>query len=106
MKFKEGTFCAFLVTTGRKSGKEHIVELKAVFHNDKFYFSRRNPNSDWLKNAVANSPVKVVLDNETLLGKASLVSDEELAKKISRLKYPDKRAEDPRVVLEVILCEL
>lgn len=105
MKLKEGTFYAILVTTGRKSGKEHAVELKAVFHNDKFYFSRRNPNSDWLKNAMINPLVKVEFDGETFLGTASLVSDEELARKISQMKYSDNRAEESRIVLEVKLHE-
>lgn len=101
MKFKDGAFYAILVTTGRKSGKEHAVELKAVFHNGKFYFSRRNPNSDWLKNAIRNPLVKVRYDSKILIGNASLVRDEELARKISQMKYPDKRAEEPRIVLEV-----
>lgn len=101
MKFKDGALYAILVTTGRKSGKEHAVELKAVFHNGKFYFSRRNPNSDWLKNAIRNPLVKVRCDSKILIGNASLVRDEELARKISQMKYPDKRAEEPRIVLEV-----
>ncbi len=105
MRFTKGSFYAVLVTTGRKSGKEHSVELKAVFYNNKFYFSRRNPNSDWLKNAIANSSVKVGYDNELFAGKASVVTDEDLATKISHLKYSDKRAEEPRIVLEVTLCE-
>ncbi len=96
---------AILITIGRKSGKEHAVELKAVYYNGKLYFSRRNPNSDWLKNAIANPLVKVRLTDEMLPGKASLVTDEELARKISRLKYSDKRAEDSRTVLEVTLDE-
>ena len=94
-----------MVTIGRKSGKEHAVELKAVFHEGKLYFSRRNSNSDWLKNAVANTHVKVIIDDKTLAGKASLVSDEELIRTISHLKYTDNRAEEARIVLEVILCE-
>ena len=105
MKLKEGTFYAILITTGRKSGKEHAVELKAVFHNGKFYFSRRNPNSDWLKNAITNPLVKVKFDDETFSGTALLVSDEELARKISQMKYSDNRAEESRIVLEVTLHE-
>jgi len=105
MKLKEGTFYAILITTGRKSGKEHAVELKAVFHNGKFYFSRRNPNSDWLKNTMINPLVKVKFDDETFSGTASLVSNEELARKISHMKYSDNRAEESRIVLEVTLHE-
>ena len=105
VKFDEGTFYAILFTTGRRSGKEHAVELKAVFHKGKFYFSRRNPNSDWLKNAVNNPSVKIKCGDMVLTGRATLIQDEYLARKISAMKYPDKRAEESRVVLEVTLCE-
>lgn len=105
MKFKEGPLTCILVTTGRKTGKEHIVELRAVFHDGKFYFSRRNPDSDWLKNAIAVPLVKITVNDTTFPGYASLVKDEELTKKISRMKYADRRAEDSRIVLEVIPCE-
>ncbi|MGI0102594.1 MAG: nitroreductase/quinone reductase family protein [Nitrosotalea sp.] len=105
MKFKEGPLTSILATTGRKTGKEHVVELRAVFHNDKFYLSRRNSNSDWLKNAIANPLVRITVNDITFLGYASLVKDEELTKKVSRMKYADGRAEDSRIVLEVIPCE-
>jgi len=105
MEFKEGPLASILATTGRKTGKEHIVELRAVFHDGKFYFSRRNPNSDWLKNAIATPLVKITVNDATFSGHASLVKDEELTKKISRMKYSDSRSEDSRIALEVIPCE-
>jgi hypothetical protein len=105
MKFKEGPLASILVTTGRKTGKEHAVELRAVFYDGKFYFSRRNPDSDWLKNAIVTPLVKITVNDTTFLGYASLVKDEELTKKISRMKYADMRAEDSRIMLEVIPCE-
>jgi hypothetical protein len=105
MKLEDGVYNAVLVTVGRKSGNPHAVELKAVHYNGKLYFSRRNPNSDWLKNAMINPLVKVKIDDNVLHGRASLVSDEELARKISSLKYSDKRSLDSRIVLEVILDE-
>ncbi len=96
------TFQAKLTTLGRVSGKEHSVWLKAVMYNDKFYFSRHRPDGDWFKNAIKNSQVKVHYENESLKGKAIVVTDENLSKKISELKYPgEKRAEEKRVVLEV-----
>ena len=52
-------FKAFLETKGRKTGKTHKVELLVVQYNNKFYFSRRNPNGDWLKNAIENPDVTV-----------------------------------------------
>ncbi len=105
MKPQEVTFKAILITNGRKTGKEHAVELKAVFYNNKFYFSRRNSQSDWLKNALANPHIKIQYNNAIFSGIASLATDENLTKKISQLKYPDKRAQESRIVLEVTLCE-
>jgi len=67
------TFKALLTTMGRKTGKEHSVWAKAVTYNDMVYFSRRNPNSDWLKNAIANPEVKVEFDGEKFSGYARLV---------------------------------
>lgn len=105
MEFKEGPLRAILSTKGRKTGKTHSVELRAVFYNNRFYFSRRNPDSDWLKNAVVDPHVSVTVSGSSLQGHASLVKDETLTKKISAMKYADKRSEDSRIVLEVILCE-
>lgn len=98
-------FKAVLITKGRKTGRPHAVELRAVYYNNKAYFSRRNPNSDWLKNAISNPNVKIKYNEQRFSGKAMLVSDKKLAKKISELKYSDKRSEESRFVLQVTLCE-
>jgi hypothetical protein len=105
VEIQEGTFKTILVTTGRKSDKEHSVEIRVVFYNGKFYFSQRNPNSDWLKNALHNSNVKIEFQGKIMLGTASLVEDKELCKKISQMKYSDKRSEETRIVLQVNPCE-
>jgi hypothetical protein len=105
VEIQEVTFKAELVTFGRKSGKEHSVEIRVVFYNGKFYFSRRNSNSDWLKNALNNSNVKIKYHGKVIFGIASLVNDEELCKKISKMKYADKRSEETRIVLQVNPCE-
>ena len=97
-------FKALLITSGRKSGKEHSVMLRAVSYDGKIYFSRHKADGDWIKNAISNSDVKVEFDNSSFSGKATLVSDENLAKKISELKYPgEERGKESRVVLEVSL---
>ena len=78
--------------------------LRAVAYGGKIYFSRRNQNSDWLKNAITNPKVTVSIDGKTHSGIASLVTDQTLAKKISELKYPgEERAQDVRIVLQVEL---
>jgi hypothetical protein len=95
---------AVLITRGRKTGTEHAVWLRAVLYDGMVYFSRRNENSDWLKNALVNPTVKVQIDEKIHVGTASLVRDESLAKKISELKYPgEERAQEARIVLQVKL---
>ena len=95
-------FKAFLETKGRKTGKIHKVELLVVRYNDKFYFSRRNSNGDWLKNAIENPDVMVSFNGQSFPGKAKLVTDVSLKKKICQLKYEDeKRANEERIILEV-----
>ena len=95
-------FKAYLETKGRKTGKIHKVELLVVQYNNKFYFSRRNPNGDWLKNAIENHNVTVSFDGQTFAGKAKLVTNISLNKKICHLKYEDeKRTSEERIVLEV-----
>lgn len=100
----EGAFRAVLVTRGRKTGRPHSVQLRAVRYDDMVYFSRRNENSDWLKNALADNSVTVEFDGKTHQGTASLVTDESLARKISELKYPgEERSQEVRIVLQVRL---
>ena len=104
MKIKEELFKPILTTKGRKTGKEHSVMLRAVKYNGKIYFSRHMPDGDWFKNAVVNSDVKIEYNNEIFTGKAELVKDEELDKKISMLKYPgEEKAKEKRVTIEVTL---
>jgi hypothetical protein len=97
-------FRAQLITKGRKTGKDHIVWLLAVMYENKVYFSRHRPDGDWFKNALHNPEVKVQFDTSSYFGRAKIVNDEKLAKKISELKYPgEKRAFEKRVVLEITL---
>jgi len=104
MNIKEELFRPILTTKGRKTGKEHSVMLLAVNYNGKIYFSRHRPDGDWFKNVVINSDVKIEFDNEIFTGKAELVKDEELDKKISILKYPGKeKAKEKRVTIQVTL---
>ena len=99
-------FKAILKTKGRKTGKEHTVWAKAVTYNNMIYFSRRNPNSDWLKNAIANPQVKVKFEGKEYSGIARLVEEQDLTEKTSSLKYTDEnRQRESRIVLEVRLNE-
>ena len=97
-------FRPILITKGRKTGREHGVMLRAVNHNGKIYFSRHRPDGDWFQNAVANPQIKIQYKNTVFTGQAKLVEDEELSKKISKLKYPgEERAKEKRVTIEVTL---
>ena len=97
-------FRAQLTTKGRKTGKEHTVWLLAVMYEGKIYFSRHMPDGDWFKNAQKNPDVKVNFEESSFSGIANIVTDNELSKKISELKYPgQKRALEKRVVLEIKL---
>lgn len=104
MEIKENLFRPVLVTKGRSSGKRHAVMLRAVNYNGKIYFSRHRPDGDWFKNAIANPEVQIEYNDSIFAGKANLVTDEELSKKISELKYPgEERAKEKRVTIEVTL---
>jgi hypothetical protein len=62
------------------------------------------PDGDWFKNALTNPEVKIEYNNSVFSGNAKLVTDEELGKKISQLKYPgEERAKEKRVAIEVTL---
>jgi hypothetical protein len=104
MKITEDLFRPILVTKGRKTGREHGVMLRAVNYNGKIYFSRHRPDGDWFQNALANPTVKIQYKDSVFVGQAKQVTDEELNKKISELKYPgEERAKEKRVTIEVTL---
>ena len=104
MEIQEEVFRPILITKGRKTGNLHSVMLRAVNHNGKIYFSRHKPDGDWFQNAIVNPQVKIQYKNVEFVGKASLVTDEQLNQKISQLKYPgEKRADEKRVAIEITL---
>lgn len=80
--------------------------LRGVKYNEKIYFSRHRPDSDWFKNAMSNSEVQVIIDDQKYVGLAKMVEDESLNQKISQLKYPgEERAKEKRVTIEITLHE-
>jgi len=101
LNIKEKSFITNLTTIGRKTGKEHTIPLRLVFYNGKFYASRRNPEGDWLKNIAKNPCVTIEVDGKKIVGKASIVNDEELTNKISSLKYGDERSAMERIIVEI-----
>ena len=106
MEIQDSPFRGILITKGRVTGKEHQVMLRGVKYNDKIYFSRHRPDSDWFQNALANPTVKVIYNDSNFVGKAKIVNDDKLNQKISQLKYPgEKRADEKRVAIEITLYE-
>jgi hypothetical protein len=106
MPIKANLFRASLVTKGRVTEQPHSVTLRGVKYNDKIYFSRHKPDSDWFKNAITNSDVVIKYNGSSYSGVAKIVTDESLNKKISQLKYPDeKRAKEKRIAIEITLHE-
>lgn len=100
----DGPFRAVLTTTGRSTGAAHSVELLAVAHAGRIYFSRHRPDSDWFRNAARNPRVVVGFGGASHAGTARVVDDERLAAAVSALKYPGQaRASEKRVALEVTL---
>ena len=78
MRMKEAIFRPILITKGRNTGKEHSVMLRAVNYNEKIYFSRHRPDSDWFKNAATNSKVRIKYKDEIFTGNAKVVTDSKL----------------------------
>ena len=50
-----------------ETGKAHQVWLLAVKYNGKLYFSRRNTNSDWLRNAQKNPDVRIEFGGQSFV---------------------------------------
>ena len=63
MEIQDSPFRGILTTKGRVTGKEHQVMLRGVKYDNKIYFSRHRPDSDWFQNALANPAVKVSYNN-------------------------------------------
>ena len=106
MGIEERVFRAELITKGRKTGNMHAVMLRGVKYDEKIYFSRHRPDSDWFRNASANPSVMIRYKDSTYSGSANIVADERLQEKISYLKYPgEKRAYEKRVAIEITLDE-
>jgi hypothetical protein len=106
MSIDASLFRASLVTKGRVTEQPHSVTLRGVKYNDKIYFSRHKPDSDWFKNAITNSEVVIKYNGYLYSGIAKIITDEDLNQKISQLKYPgEKRAEEKRIAIEITLHE-
>jgi deazaflavin-dependent oxidoreductase (nitroreductase family) len=84
---------AYLTTVGRRTAREHTVELWFGVRGDSVYFLAGNGESaDWVRNATANPRVTVRLGRRSLVGRARRAADpgEELAaRRALAAKYED-----------------
>ena len=100
---QEGTSdIGHLTTVGRVSGRGHQVALRLVYYGGRFYASRRNAASDWCRNLIKNPKVAVHIQGEEFPATARLLDDDQLARKISSLKYQDERSLRARVIVEIV----
>jgi hypothetical protein len=91
----------YLTTTGRVTGVPHTVPLRLVCYQGRTYASRRDARSDWCRNALRNPIVAVEVAGQRFTGIASLVTDTALSRRISQLKYRDRRKLELRTVIEI-----
>lgn len=96
------SFLGNLTTIGRVTGEEHTVALRLVFYKGNFYASRKTADGDWFKNILINPLVIIEVNGEKINGRAEMVKDGKLSRKISELKYSDRRREENRVIVEII----
>jgi hypothetical protein len=98
----QDSFIGELITVGRKSRKEHRISLRLVYYKGRYYASRRNANSDWLKNLITEPKVKIIVNGEIIRCLAKVIDDQAFSNKISRIKYDDERASMNRIVVELM----
>ena len=83
----------YLVTTGRKSGHPHEIEIWFGIQGDSLYLlSGGGDDSDWVRNLRANPNVTVRIAKHNFIGIARIVSDKKeelMARHMLAGKYQD-----------------
>jgi deazaflavin-dependent oxidoreductase (nitroreductase family) len=78
-------FC-YLTTTGRRSGKQRMIELWFGLEGDTVYFlSGGGDSAQWVKNLLVDDRVTVRLGRKTYPGKARLVREKDEDAKARRM---------------------
>jgi len=68
-----------LTTTGRRSGKQHTVELWFALGNGKVFLSHEGKETDWMMNIKSNGEVTFEIGGRNFNGRAHYVDEEEEA---------------------------
>ena len=89
-KLSKEEYC-YLITTGRRSGKLHEIEIWFGIQDSSLYLlSGGNDDSDWVKNLRVNPNVTVRIAKQTFTGTARIVrniQEESLARPMLAAKY-------------------
>ena len=84
------SFC-YLTTLGRRSGRDHTIEIWFALAGGKLYLmAGGGRRADWVSNLVAHPPVTVRIGRWTWSGTARIVQDgdeEALARRLLATKY-------------------
>ncbi len=83
---------AHLTTTGRRTGKEHTIEIWFGLHNGPVYLlSGGGDRADWVRNARKTPRVRVRIGTRTATGTARLLragtKEDEMARQLLDGKY-------------------
>jgi deazaflavin-dependent oxidoreductase (nitroreductase family) len=83
---------AYLTTTGRRSGKQHTVEIWFALHDGRIYMlSGGGDRADWVKNLRKTSAVRLRIGTQSSSAKARIVragtKEDELARQLLDGKY-------------------
>lgn len=83
---------AYLTTIGRRSGKQHTVEIWFALHDGRIYMlSGGGDRADWVKNLRKTSAVRVRIGTQSTTAKARIVragtKEDELARQLLDGKY-------------------
>ena len=78
--------CCDIVTTGRRTGRRHEIELWFGVLDDTMYLiSGNGPSADWFQNLQADPVVTVKLDDELHQGVARVVTDPDERERVGDL---------------------
>ena len=87
------SYC-YLTTTGRVSGKPHEIEIWfGLKDNTVYLLSGGRDKSDWVKNLLKDSSVKVKIGKQTFRATARVVTDKEeemMARNLLADKYNER----------------
>ncbi|TDE90872.1 nitroreductase family deazaflavin-dependent oxidoreductase [Occultella glacieicola] len=87
-----------LLTTGRRSGRPHVVSVWFVLAGDTVFVLARGPGTDWVRNVRAEPVVEVRHRRTVLPGRARLVTDEAESRRAQtawQAKYAGRLADLP-----------